>query len=159
MFTADAVDKDCGSDTSTTINLCIQRGTGDPEKGLRGVAPLIERNPDKLASPLEWRGRVLLSQEATQASTGPRQQQTAEEHGRASLEEIEIDQIQKHYQELETVLEGELVEHKKRHKSAIKELKEEEKEEKRYSADWWGGVKSDYQPTECGDDGSSHLNT
>jgi hypothetical protein len=79
------------------------------------------------------------------------------------LEEIEIDQIQKHYQELERVLQGELVEHKKRYKQAIKEeLKEEdsEKDEKRYpAADWWGGVQSDYQPTECGDDGSSHLIT
>ena len=74
------------------------------------------------------------------------------------MEEIEIDHIQKHYEELERVLEGQLVEHKKRHKWAIKEL-EREKDEKRYPADWWGGVQSDYQPTECGDDGSSHLIT
>ena len=137
MFTAYAVGEDCGSDTSTSTNPHIQRGTGDPEKGLGGVAPLIERNPDKMASTLEWRGRVLLSQEATQASAGPRQQQTAEEHGRASLEEIEIDRIQKHYEELERVLEGQLVEHKKRHKWAIKEL-EKEKDEKHYPVDWWG---------------------
>ena len=160
MFTADAVDEDCGSDTSTTTNPHIQRGTGDPEKGLGSVVPLIERNPDKMTSTLGLRGKVLLLKEATQASTSSRQQHTADdsELGRASLEEIEIDHIQKHYEELERVLEGQLVEHKKRHKWAIKEL-EREKDEKRYPADWWGGVQSDYQPTECGDDGSSHLIT
>ena len=159
MFTANAVDEDCGSDTSTTANPSIQRGTGHPEKGVSGVAPLIERNPDKITSTLEWRGRVLHSQEAAQASTISRQQHAAEERGHASLEEIEIDQIREHYQELERVLEGELVEHKKRYRLAIKDLKREEKEEKRYSADWWGGVQSDYQPTECSDDGCSHLIT
>jgi hypothetical protein len=41
-----------------------------------------------------------------------------------------------------------------RYKLAIEELKKEEKDEgRRYPADWWT-VQSDYQPTECGDDGS-----
>jgi hypothetical protein len=152
MFTADAVDEDCDSDTSTNTNLLIQRSTGDPEKGL-GVAPFIDRNLDKMESILEWRGRVLPSREVTQASTGSLQQHTPAERGLASLE-VEIEQIRQHYREQEGILKQEIVKHKKRHKRAMKQLKKEEKDQKPADCDWWGGVRSDCQPTECGDDGS-----
>jgi hypothetical protein len=39
----------------------------------------------------------------------------------------------------------------------MKQLEKEEKDEENYSvAEWWE-VESDYQPTECGNDGSGHL--
>jgi hypothetical protein len=157
-FTADAVDEDCDSDMSPSTNPRIQRSTGDPEKGL-GVAPFIERNLDKMESTVEWRGRVLHSREATQASTcsGPSGQQhhTPAEYELASLD-VEIEQIRQHYREQEGILNREIVKHKKRRKRAMKRLKKEEKDQKHYPADcdWWGGVRSDYQPTECGDDGN-----
>jgi hypothetical protein len=153
IFTADGVNGDCESDTSTTTNLHIQRGTGDPEKGLGDVAPLIGNNPDKIASTLEWRGRVLRSQEATQATTSSRQQHTAEERRCASLEELEIERIRRHYQRQERILEEEIEKHEERYKEAVEQLKKEDKDKAVYSADWWP-VRSDYQPTECGDDAS-----
>jgi hypothetical protein len=150
MFIADGVDEDCDSDASTATNPHMQRGSEDSEKGLGSVAPFIERNPDNVASTLEWRGRVLHSQEATQATTS-RQQHTAEERWRASLE-IEIERIRQHYHKLERILEGEIVKHKQRYEWAIKQLEEGEKDEEYYSvAEWWE-VQSDYQPTECGND-------
>ena len=66
----------------------------------------IERNPDNLASILEWGRRLLQSQDATQASSS-RQQHTAEERWRASLE-IEIGRTRKHYNEQEKILEREV---------------------------------------------------
>ena len=148
MFTADAVDEDCVSNTSTNTNLAIQRGTKNLEKGL-GVAPFIERNSDKIASTLESRRRVLRSQEAIQAYSISRQQRTTEERERALLE-IEIERIRKHYQEQESILKREIM----MHELVIKQLKKEEEDEKYYPVDWSGEVQSDYQPTECGDDGS-----
>ena len=68
MSIADAVNEDCDSDTSTATNPNMQRGSGDSGKGLDGVAPFVERNPDNVASTLEWGGRVLHSQEATQVT-------------------------------------------------------------------------------------------
>ena len=156
MFTADAVDEDCDSDTSQSTNPLIQRSTGDPEKG-PGVAPFIDRNLDKMESTSEWRGRVLPSREVTQASTSSLRQHTPAEPGLASLE-IEIEQIRQHYREQEGILKREIVKHKKRRKRTMKQLKKEEEDQKHYPADcdWWGGVRlgSDYQPTECGDDGN-----
>ena len=155
MFTANAVDEDCDSDTSANTNPFIQRGAGDLEKG-PGVAPFIDRNLDKMESTLEWRGRVLRSREVTQGSTSSQQHKPAEP-GLASLE-IEIEQIRQHYREQEGILKQEIVKHKKRRKRAMKELKKEEEDQNDYPADcdWWGGVRlgSDYQPTECGDDGN-----
>jgi hypothetical protein len=158
MFFANIVDEDCDSDTSTpATNQHMQRGKGDPEKGLGGVAPFIERNPgpDKMASTLEWRGRVLRSQEATgiQAPTSSRQQHTAEERRCASLEELEIERIRRHYQKQERILEEEIEKHEKRYKEATEQLKREDKDKVVYSTDWWP-VRPDYQPTECSDDGS-----
>jgi hypothetical protein len=153
MFTADDVNEDRDSDMRTTTNPHLQRGTGDPEKGLGGVAPFTGRSPDKMALTLEWRGRVLHSQAATQATTSSRQQRTTEERGCASLEDIEIERIQQHYQEQERILEREIEKHEKRYKEAIEQLKKEDKDKRVYSTDWWP-VQWDYQPTECGDDGS-----
>jgi hypothetical protein len=130
----------------------MQRGSRNPEKGPSGVAPFIERNPDNVASTLEWRARVLHSQEATQ-TTSSRQQHTAEERWRASLKK-EIRRIRRHYHKQERFLEEEIVKHEERYKVAIEQLEQEEKDEEGYSvAEWWE-VQSDYQPTECGNDGS-----
>jgi hypothetical protein len=157
MLIADAVDKDCDSDTRAT-NLYIQRSNANSEKGLGGVDRFIERNQDIMASTSEWRDseRVLRSQEATQATTSSCQQHTDEEHRYASLEEIEIELIEQRCREQKMILEDEIVKHKERHKQAIEQLKTEEKykEGYGYAADWWGvRPGSDYQPTECGDDG------
>jgi hypothetical protein len=150
MSIADAVDEDRDSGASTATNPCMQRGSGDSEKGLCGVVPFIERNPDKVASTLEWRGRVLHSQEATQA-TNSRQQHTAEERWRASLK-IEIERIRQHYREQESIIEEEVVKHEQRYKWAIEQLEKEEKDEEGYSVAQWWEVELDYQPTECGND-------
>jgi hypothetical protein len=148
----DAVDEDCDSDASTVINRHMQRGSGNSEQGPGGVAHFIERDPDNVASTLECRGRVLHSQEATQ-TTSSRQQHTAEERWRASLEN-EIERIRRHYREQERIMEREIVKHEERYKVAIEQLEQEEKDEEGYSvAEWWE-VQSDYQRTECGDDGS-----
>ena len=132
----------------------MQRGSGDSEKRLDGVAPFIERNPDNLATTLEWRGRVLRSQEATQASSS-RRQHMAKERWR-SLLEIEIERIRKHYHEQEKVLEREVTKLEQSYESEIKELEKKEKDEEDYPVTEWWEVQSDYQPTECGD-GSRYL--
>jgi hypothetical protein len=46
------------------------------------------------------------------------------------------------------------VKHEERYKLAIEQLEKEEKDEGGYSVAKWWEVQSDYQPTECGDDGS-----
>jgi hypothetical protein len=156
MLIAEAVDEDCDSGPSTNTNPLIQRGKGDSaEKGLGGVAPFIERSPDKIASTLEWRGRVLRSQEAARATTTSSRQQHTTERRRASLEELEIERIRHHYQEQERIMEEEIEKHEKRYKEAIEQLEKEDKDKKAHftQADWWA-VRDDYQPTECGDDGS-----
>jgi hypothetical protein len=157
MPIAEAVDEDCDSNTSTSTNPHIQRGKEDPEKGLLGVvAPFIERNPDNMASTLEWRGRFLRPQEATgiqATTTSSRQQHAAEERRCASSEELEIERIRRHYQKQERILEEEIKKHEKRYKEVIEQLKKEDKDKVVYSADWWP-VQPDYQPTECGDDES-----
>ncbi|KAF8502703.1 hypothetical protein F5888DRAFT_1631805 [Russula emetica] len=152
MSIADAVDEDCDSDTSTATNIHMQRSSGNPEKGQCGAAPFIERNLGNVASTLDWRGRVLHSREATQA-TSSRQQHTTEERKLASLE-IKIERIRQHCHKQEMILEGEIVKHKQRYELAIKQLEEWEKDEEDYPVPEWWEVQSDYQPTECGDDGN-----
>jgi hypothetical protein len=148
MSIADVVNEDCDSDVSTVNDPHMQRGSGSSEKGPSDVAHFIERNPDNVASTLEWRERVLHSQEATQ-TTSSRQQHTAEERWLASLK-TEIEEIRRHYQEQERIMEEEIVKHEERRKLAIEQLEKEEKDEEGYSvAEWWE-VESDYQPTECG---------
>jgi hypothetical protein len=110
----------------------MQHGGGNSENGLGGVAPFVEKNPD---STLEWRGRVLHSQKATQA-TSSRQQQTAEERWRASLE-IEIERKRRHYQEQEKILEREVVKLEQRYAWDMKQLEKEEKDEENYSVAAW----------------------
>jgi hypothetical protein len=155
MFIADAVDK--GSDVNTVHKYRMQCGSEDSEKGLGGVAPFVEKNSDDVASTLEWKGRILHSQKATQATTSSsRQQQTAEERWHASLE-IEIERIRGHYHEQERVLEREIVKLEQIYEWDVKQLEKEENDEENYSvADRWE-IQSDYQPTECGDDGSRYL--
>ncbi|KAF8489377.1 hypothetical protein F5888DRAFT_1738804 [Russula emetica] len=143
MSIADVVDEDCDLDASTVTNTRMQRGSRYSEKGLGGVAPFIERNLGNVAPTLDWRGRVLHSQEATQA-TSSRQQHTAEER------------IRQHYQKQEMILEGEIVKHVQRYELAIKQLEEWEKDEEDYPVPEWWEVQSDYQPTECGDDGGRY---
>ena len=156
MFIADVVDEDCDSDTSSP-NPHMLRGDEDSAKRLSSVAPFTERNPDKVASTLEWRERVLHSQEASQATTSSsRQWQTAEEHEGTSLE-IEIERIRRHYQKQEMVLEGEIVKLEQRYKSDMELLKKEENDEEDHSAAEWWEVQEDYQPTECGSDGGRYL--
>jgi hypothetical protein len=128
MSIADVVDEDCDSDASTVTY------------------------PDNVAPTLERRGRVMHTQEVTQV-TSSWQQHTAEERWRGSLE-IKIKQIRQHYHEQERILEGEIVKHQQRYEWAIEQLEKEGKDEVEYSvAEWWE-VQSDYQPTECGNDGS-----
>jgi hypothetical protein len=120
---------------------------GDPEKGLGGVAPFIERNPDNVTSTLERRRRVPHSQEDTQA-TSSRQQLTAEDRMRA-LMETEIQRVRQHYHEQEKVLEREIVKHQQRYELVLKSMESWGEEDDYPVADWWE-VQSDYQPTECG---------
>jgi hypothetical protein len=148
MSIADAVDEDCDSHASMTTILHMQRGSGDSEKGLDGVAPLIKRDPDSMASTLEWRERVLQSHEAAQA-TSSHQRRTAEECRHASLD-IKLERIRQHYRRQEKVLETEIAKHEQRYKWAMEQLEKEEKDEKDYER--WE-IQSDYQPTECDDDG------
>jgi hypothetical protein len=140
MFISNVVDEDCDSHASTITNPQIQRRSESPEKGLGGVPTFIERT-------LEWRARVQGSQETTQDTASTRQpQHTTEGCRHASLE---IEQIQQRYQELERILEDEIVKHKQRYKLIVERLKDEKVD----TAGRWG-VQSDYQATECGNDGS-----
>jgi hypothetical protein len=155
MFIADAVDENSDLDASTGTSPCVQRGSGDSKKRLGSVTPFIGRNPYNVASTLGWRGRVIHSQEATQA-TSSRRLPTAEERWRASLE-IEIKRIRQHYYEQEKILEREIVKHEQRYENAMRELEQEEEDDEDHPvAEWWE-VQSDYQPTECGNDGSGYL--
>jgi hypothetical protein len=149
MSIADAVDEDCDSHASTNNTILhMQRGSEDSEKGLDGVPPFIRRNPDKMASTLEWRASVQHSQEPPQV-TSSHQRHTAEGRRDASLS-TKIERIQQHYRRQEKVLEREIAKHEQRYKWAIEELEKEEKDEKDYER--WE-IQSDYQPTECDDDG------
>jgi hypothetical protein len=157
MFIADAVYEDCDSNVSTNItNQHMQRGGGYSEMILSGVAPFMERNQDNVASTLEWRWKVLQSQQATRAVTSSsRHQQTAEEHRHASLES-EIGRMRQHCHEQEKVLEREIVRLEQRYELDMKLLEKEANDEVNYPvAESWE-VQSDYQPTECGDDGSGY---
>jgi hypothetical protein len=148
MSIADAVDGDCDSDASSATNHHMQRGSGDSEQGLHDVDPFIKMDPDRVASTLEWRARVLQSRGAPQV-TSSHQWHTAEEHRHSSLE-IKIEGIRQHYREQEKVLETEIAKHEQRYKCAIEQLEKEEKDEKDYES--WE-IQSDYQPTEYDDDG------
>ena len=150
MFITDVIDEDSDSDAASTAAIYrMQRGSGDSKKRPDGVVPYIERNPDNLATTLEWRGRVLRSQEATQASSS-RRKNTTKERWRASLE-TEIEGIREHYHKLEKVLDDEITKLEQSYEWEVKKLEKEEKDEEDYPvAEWWE-VQSDYQPTECGD--------
>jgi hypothetical protein len=135
MFVADVLDEDGDSDTSTTTNPHIQRGSEGPEKGLGGVAPFIERT-------LEWRRRVLCSHEAgAKVTTSSRQpeQHTAVERRHAS-QDLKIERIQRHYREQERILENEIVKHEQRYELMMEQLKKEEKDEKDYIAGRWDRI-------------------
>jgi hypothetical protein len=135
MSIADVVNEDCDSDASTATNIHMQRGNGKSEKGLDGVAPFIERSPNNVSSTLEWRGRVLHAQEATQG-TSSRPRHTAEERRRASSYSLnfelsvepKIERIRRLYQKQERIMESEVVKHEKRYEWAIKQLEDEEKD-------------------------------
>jgi hypothetical protein len=151
MLIINAVDEDCDSDASKVKKLRMQRGSEDPEKGLGGVAPIFERNPDNVASTLEWRGRALHSQEATQATTSSsRQQKTAKERWKASLD-IEIGRTLQHYHAQELILRRAIANLEQMRESDLKQL-EREKDGEDYYVPGWGEVQSDYQPTEYGDE-------
>ena len=157
MFITDAVDEDYDSGMSMVIEPRMQRSGGDSEEGVSGAANFIERNPDNNASTLEWKWGVLHSQVASQAtSSSSCQQQTAEERWHASLQ-IEIERIRRHYHDQERILEREIVKHKQRYRSAMKQLENEENDEENYPITEWWDVQSDYQPTECGNDESRYL--
>ena len=143
MFIAVDAGEDYDSDASRVKNQHMQHDNGDSEKG---AAPFMKINPHNVASTLEWRGRVQLSQDATQAT-----QQTAEERRGASLE-IEIERIRRHYQNQERVLERAIVELEQKYEQDVKRLENLNDEENYSVAEWWE-IRSDYQPTECGSDG------
>ncbi len=148
MFIADAVGEGCDSDKSTVTTPCMQQDSEDPEKGLGSVKPFIERNPDNMASTLEWRRRVLHSQDATQASTSSsRQQPTAKERWQASLDS-EIERTVKHYHAQEMILQRAITNLEQMRELDLKQLEDEED----YYVPGWGDVQSDYQPTECGNE-------
>ena len=151
MYIADVADKDCDSDVSTNFtNLHMQRGSGFFEMALG----------DNVASTLEWRERVLQSQksDAQAIASSSRQRQTAEERWHAKME-AEIAQIRQRFQEEEEMLERQIVNLEEAYKSQMKQLEEEENDEQNYyvgELERWE-VQSDYQPTECGDDGSGYA--
>ncbi len=147
MFNANTVDEDCDSDMSSITKPRMQRGSEDPEKGLGGVAPSFERNPDNVASTLEWRERVLHPKEATRATTSSsRQQKTAEQRWSASLE-IEIERTRQPYHAQEMVLRRAIANLEQLYEWDLEQL-EREKGEEDYFVPGWGEVQSDYQPTE-----------
>src|SRR5258708_3617404 len=144
MFIVDTVDEDCDSSVSTVGKPRMQRDSEDPEKELGGVVPFIERNPDNMASTLEWRGRVLHPQEAATSSSW--QQQTAKERWQASMD-IEIERTVQHYRAQEMILRRQIA----MLEWDLKQWKRENDEED-YFVPGWGDVQSDYQPTECGNE-------
>ena len=149
MYIADFADGECESAMRTFSNLHMPRGGTHPENGLVGIAPFIERNPrDYVSSTLEWRGKVLQSQQATLVATRRfRQQQTAKERQNESLEN-KIREIREDFRKER--LEREIVKLKQRHEENMKQLEEEENGEGYFVSESWE-VQSDYQPTECGD--------
>ena len=151
MYIANPADEDCETAMSTIQNLHMPRGGTDPENGLRGIAPFLERDPpDYVSSTLEWRGKVLQSQQATLVATRRfRQQQTAKERQGESLEN-KIREIREDFRKKEERLEKEIVKLKKRHEENMKQLEEEENDGGYFVSESWE-VQSDYQPTECGD--------
>jgi hypothetical protein len=151
MFIADVVDEECDFDASALATHRVQRSYEHSEKGLGGVAPFIERNTDNVASTLEWRGSVLHSQEASQATTSSsRQQKTAKERWQESLDN-EVGRTLQQYRAQEMVLRKTIANLKKLCESDLKQL-ETEKDGEDYSVLGWGEVQSDYEPTECGDE-------
>ena len=107
----------------------------DTKKGpLGSVAPFIERNPD----------------------SHRQRHTTAEERWRASLE-IEIERIRQHFHMQEGILEKEIMKLEQMYERDMKQLEKEEKDEEEYPVAGWGEVQSDYEPTECGDDGPGSL--
>jgi hypothetical protein len=71
--------------------------------------------------------------------------------------ESDIGRIQQHYHEQEKKLEEEIVKLEQSYELHMKLLEEEENDEENYPiAERWE-VPSDYQPTECGDDGSGYV--
>jgi hypothetical protein len=151
MFIADAVDEYYDSDSSKVTTIRMQRGSEDAEKELDSVASFMERNPDNVAPTLEWRGRALHSQGATQAATSsPRQQLTAKERWQASLD-IKIEQTKQHYYALEMILRRAIAKLEQMRELDLKQLEREEGEED-YFVPGWEEVQSDYQPTEYGDE-------
>jgi hypothetical protein len=125
------VDEDCDSDAPPSMVTKDSHTHRDTKKGLLGsVASFIERNLDS-----------------------PRQRHTtAEERWRASLE-IEIERIRRHFHMQEGILEKEIVKLEQMYERDMKQLEKEEKDEEEYPVAGWGEVQSDYEPTECGDDG------
>jgi len=148
MFIADAVGEGCDSDKSTVTTPCMQQDSEDPEKGLGSVKPFIERNPDNMASTLEWRRRVLHSQVATQAATSsPRQRPTAKERWQASVDS-EMDRTVQHYRAQEMNLQRAIANLEQMREWDLKQLEDGED----YYVPGWGEVESDYQPTEYGNE-------
>ncbi len=54
-------------------------------------------------------------------------------------------------------MEREVVKLEQRFELALKQLEKEEEDEEGYPIAQWWEVESDYQPTECGNDGSGYL--
>jgi hypothetical protein len=95
---------------------------------------------------MEWRRMVLQAQEESQAAST---RQHREGRRRAKLD-AEIERIRQHYHKQEKVLEKEIVRLERRYEWAIAQLEREEQEEYPCFVDGWE-VRSDYQPTECGE--------
>jgi hypothetical protein len=155
MFIADAADEDCDPGVSAITNPHMQRGGEYSEMVLGGDAPFMEKRLDNVASTLEWREKVLQSQQAAAQAiaSSSRQRQTAEERWHAKLE-TEIEQIRQRFREEEEMLEREIVNLEERYELDMRQLEEEENDDENYYVDEQWEVQSDYQPTECGDDGS-----
>lgn len=177
MTIADLVNEGSGSDADTATTPRMRRHgefekrlgihtrqplrrkqQADDRRGSRGcvAASSIEDNTDTMVSTMEWRRRVLQSQEESQAASA---RQHREERRRAKLE-AEIERIRRHYHKQEKVLEREIVRLERRYEWAIAQLEREEEqddEQDRCFVDGWEEeVRSDYQPTECGE-GSSRC--
>lgn len=136
-------DEGSESDASTTTHTLESRGRVGSSSG---------ENTDVISATMEWRRRVLQSQEEESQAATVREHR--EERRRAKLE-AEIQKIRRHYRAHEKVLEGEIVALEQKFELAIAQLETEDPDEVSYFVGGWE-AQSDYQPTECGE-GSGSL--
>lgn len=135
-------DEGSESDASTTTHTRESRGRVVSSNG---------ENTDVISATMEWRRRVLQSQE--EESRLSQAMSIREGHWRAKLE-AEIQKIRRHFHTQEKVLEREIVALEQKYECAIAQLEMEDPDEVSYFVSGWE-AQSDYQPTECGEGNGS----